>query len=333
MFEINLVPDIKAQMIHTQKIRNLVMFLSGVVAAIAVGLVVILIGIKSGQDLRISAQDSQLKKMSDKLEEYDGLSEVLTIQNQLNNLELIGSNKKLFSRVFMVMATLLPTGADTVTISSMDVNLDESLLTIEGQANAGPGTDGIDYRVLDSFAKQAAFTKYDYGRYVDKEGNEIPTMCISETDELGMPLTDENGRMYAYWTKGVKGCDPTASDEVVDEEAVAEAIAEAEDGEKSEDGETTQKQNKTAETVTIYRTPVLAKAGEAEDDWYKKGYMSMDGSISGVEHFESQCISYTGAETTDDGKTVVKWTSTNSCDLSPEGMTVDNSSNGRDSGG
>ena len=107
MFEINLVPDVKAEMIRAQKKRNVVFFVSAVVSAIAAWLVVVLLGVKVGQDVRINAQDSQLKQMSDKIESYDGLSELLTVQKQLSDLQTISENKKMLSRVFTVLYSIV----------------------------------------------------------------------------------------------------------------------------------------------------------------------------------------------------------------------------------
>lgn len=329
MYEINLVPDVKAEMIKAQKRRNLVFFVCGAFSAIAIGVVIVLGAVRAGQEIKIKSQDNTLELMSGKLVEYSGLNELLTIKKQLSDLKTIESDKRVFSRVFTVLASMLPTGSDTVTISSLSVDLDASTMSLEGQANAGADTDGIDYRVLEAFTKQVGLMKYDYGRYVDKNGAEIPTMCISETDEFGIPYTDENG-LYAFWAKGVKGCDPSVveEDEVVDEEEVEEAVAEEAEKENKEgedkEGKTEEKKEDTAavEAIKIYRTPKFR-------EWYASSNMETDGTIQGVPHFESQCITYTGVEMNGN----VKWVSENSCDLAPGGIEVTDSRNGRQSGG
>ncbi|MBQ3430611.1 hypothetical protein IJG20_00700 [Candidatus Saccharibacteria bacterium] len=329
MYEINLVPDIKAAAIKAQKMRNLVFFLSGAVAAISVAIVVVLGAVRAGQELRINAQDTTLKLMSDKLGEYSGLDELLTIKKQLSDLRIIENNKTVFSRVFPILATMLPSGADSVTISSMSVNMEDSTISIEGQANAGAGTDGIDYRVLESFTKQVGLMKYDYGRYVTAGGLEIPTMCISEADDTGMPYVDEDGNLYAMWSKGLKGCDPDKGDEeVVESETVSESEESGEDEENTETEQSENAEEKKVETVKIYRTPKFNEwAGNSSKGTPQ--YMSIDGTIEGVPHFESQCIVYTGID--NGGK--IEWVSENSCNLAPEGMTVVESRNGRQSTG
>lgn len=345
MFEINLVPDVKAEMIKAQKKRNVVFFASVVVSAIAAGLVVILLGIKVGQDVRINGQDTQLKQMSDKIESYNGLEELLTVQKQLSDLQTISNNKKMLSRVFTVLHSLTSSteNGDTVQISSLDVSLDSSEsadLTFDGQANAGSTTDGIDYRVLESFTKTIQSMKYDYGRYVDKNDNEIPTMCIFESDSNGVPYQDSKG-IYALWKKGAEGCDPSAT-ETESSTTLSDTSSYYSNTDMSTNTDNTTNTTTTStkkqldqielpsdcasangtDVVCIYRTPQFK-------DWYTRKYITLDGEISSIEHFASRCIVYSGAE---DGNTI-KWNSTNECDMSPDGIEVTASTNGRSSGG
>ena len=54
--------------------------------------------------------------------------------------------------------------------------------------------------------------------------------------------------------------------------------------------------------------------------------MTVDGSISDVPHFNSECIKYSGAEVGNG----VKWTAENECMLTEDGLIVQDSSNGKD---
>ncbi|MBR3256837.1 hypothetical protein IKG02_00925 [Candidatus Saccharibacteria bacterium] len=343
MFEINLVPDVKAETIKAQRKRNFVLFGCFVVSAISIGIVIFLGAIRAGQEITIASQNNRLELMEKKIGEYSSLDELLTIKRQLSGVSELSSDKLLSSRIFTILASIVPTGADTVTISSATLDLAEARMGIEGQANAGAGTDGIDYRVLESFVKQIGLTKYDYGRYVDSNGEEIPTMCISETDSLGVPYAEsgKNGEqlIYAIWTKGVKGCDPSGgeSEESVSEEEVEEAVNEAEEGtsdeqqdegseEQGEGEQQSEGQNQSSETVKIYRTPKF-------DEWYKQAKMDLDGTITGIPHFVSECIEYSGVQAESNNRDVVKWVTNNSCDVTEEGFEVTESSNGRQEGG
>lgn len=301
MFEISLVPDIKGEMIKAQKVRNWVLFGCIVVSAVAIGVVAILMGVKGGQDIAMNVQEDRINKMSEKLNDYSGLNTVLSIQDQLGKISTIDENRTAASRIFALLTVMKPTGEDKIALSSLNMDLENNTIRLEGQANAGM-EPYIDYRVLESLKKNVARINYDYGEYVDEEGNTIPTYCIEEEDEAGNLYVTEVGEYYAKWYINREGCHPAA-----------------------EDRENTEKtQNETdgnvAATVDIYRTPKF-------NEWYADKKMDLDGTISGVAHFNSNCITYTGAEATGGG---ANFTSENTCLVAPDGLDVTESSSGRD---
>lgn len=309
--EINLVPDIKEEMIKTLKLRNFIFFLCIAVAAASVGITLIAGLIMGGQQLALNNKKNTINELSTKLNSYSDLNDFLTLKDQLGNTSTLASNKKVLSRTFNILSALLPTGADTITISELSVNLDnegQPTLNFDAQANAG-SEPYIDYNVLDSFKKSMQYMRYDYGSYVDKKGNEIPAYCMIESGDDGALFTDPTRGLYAFWTINGDGCNPS--------EATKPSDYSLEDYE----GE---------QVVRIWRTPQYS-------DWYKEKelpgqpYMSLDGTISDVEHFNSSCITYTGDDSQNSANP--KWTETNEeCKLIPggtEGITINESSNGR----
>ncbi len=355
-YEINLVPEVKLQMIKAQKIRNLVLFVCIVVSVAAIGSVLVLFGIKSGQDIAMANQDGKLKVLSEKLTGYGELDDLVAIQGQLTALSDIAENKKVLSRVFGALDVMLPEGEDIVQLSELRVNLEESTLNMEGRADARIDPL-IDYRVLESFKKGAALTKYDYGRYVDVNGAEIPSWCVDESDADGNALK-EGESYYGWWDLRRDGCGAMKQGANADEvlgatdanmatglQYSADAETETEErelsqeeidaqrgngsnvdeanrnGENGEDTENAEGPVKVTEVtrVKIWRTPQYEK-------WYQAGNMTMDGAISGIDHFESACTKYSGSKVGE----VTRWTSDNECMLVPEGLTVTGSSNARD---
>lgn len=313
--EINLVPDIKNEMIKALKVRNYIFFISILVAAASVGVVVIVGLIAGGQQLARDNKKSTIDQMSAKLTSYSELNDILTIKDQVNNLSTIGGNKKVLSRTFNAISALIPIGADTITVSELSVNLNKGqpTLTFDAQANAGQ-EPFIDYEVLDSFKKSMKYMRYDYGNYVDKKGNNIPAYCIIEQGNDGATLKDEAKGYYAYWIIEGEGCNPskdlTASDYSTEDY----------DGQK---------------VVRIWRTPQFS-------DWYSeykvdgKPYLGTDGDIANVEHFNSRCIKYTGTINKDKAKPV--WSEENNCHLTvnsaddeDSSIKITDSSNGRGS--
>ncbi len=359
VYEVSLVPEVKRNMIKAMKFRNVMLFVCIVLASVAGGTILIMVSIWTGQNVTMGGQDARLKSMSDKINNYSSLSEFLTIQDQLGNISQINENKKVLSRVFSILSTILPEGPDTVSLSELSVDLSTNTLRFDAQADAKV-SPYIDYRVLESFKKGLSLMKYDFGRYVDENGEEIPTMCIVETDENGNTLVDveesgmtSNKYIYAYWLKGKKNCDPTRDDEEEeDEEKTAEEVAEEianNGGEATKEQEDVdveaeyEKRTKNlneyakglfdqqiesgipvtqAEVVKVYRSPRFS-------DWYKDGYMDESGIISGVPHFASDCITYSGSSSGG----VMKWTSQNDCMLITEDPVIQDSSNGRDNTG
>ncbi len=334
--EINLVPDIKADTIKALKIRNLVFFISVVIAAGSIVMAIIFGSIAGGQGLISGGNDDTLNKMSSLLKNYTGLSEFLTIQNQASGLEKISTNKKMLSRTFNILSAMMPTNGDEIKLSSLNVNLMESTFTLEAQADALVAPF-YDYNVLDAFKKSMPYLSYDYGRYVDKYDQEIPAYCIVENNLDGTFFADEENNIYAYWLIGEEGCNPSADQEEDGDDDGQKDEEYADKNEKDEDsgdesatkkifGYDTIEYNE-QDVVLVWRTPRF-------EDWYDDEYMDMSGAISGVPHFESSCVSYSGEEKS---YGEVAWTESEStCRLIPEGengITITESSNGQESSG
>ena len=276
--EINLVPDIKNEMIKTLKLRNYIFFACIVVSIASIAAVVITGLIAGGQQIAINNRKDTIDKLSEKITSYSDLNDFLTIKNQLDGISNITNNKQVLSRTFDVLTAIIPTGPDTITVSELNVDLTQAqpILNMEAQANAGQ-EPYIDYNVLESFKKSMDYMRYDWGEYVDKEGNKIPAYCMIETGTDGATLKevrDGKDNYYAYWAINGDGCNPSESLKPSDYE----------DSKETYNGQ---------EVIRIWRTPQYSS-------WYKteeknnQPYMDIDGNIKNVAHFESQCIKYSG---------------------------------------
>lgn len=323
--EINLVPDVKGEMIKALKLRNFIFFLCIVIVAASIGVSLVFFSIVSGQNAVVSGKTDTLNEMSDKINSYADLSDFLTIKDQLGNISSITSDKKMLSRTFSILSALIPNSVDTITISELRVDMEDNpTFTIDAQANAGQ-EPYIDYRVLDAFKKSMQYMRYDYGEYVDKEGDPIPSFCMIETGADGASLVDHEKGRYAFWTIEADGCAPASYEEqdAGDDENESESSSSTNGKIPVYSGYQTEEYNG-AKVVRIWRTPQFA-------EWYKNEYMSLDGAISGVAHFNSACIAYEGNE---EGSKI-SWTDSNTeCLLVPDGeggiAVSPDSSNGRD---
>lgn len=322
--EINLVPDIKGEMIKALKIRNLTFFVCIMVALASIVTIVVFAVITGSQRTVVEGKKGTLEALSSKIINYNDLSKYLTVKDQLGNIATISNNKKLLSRSFGVLSALLPTSGDTITISELNIDLtaDSPTITFDAQANANL-PPYIDYNVLDSFKKSMQYMRYDYGNYVDKDGATIPAYCIIENGADGGTLSDPDKGYYAYWLINGEGCNPAKTESI--EELQSDDNSNSSNNSNNNLGYNTESYNGNT-VVRIWRTPQF-------DQWYAASNMDLDGNITGVAHFESQCTTYAGVVGSNGTTT---WTSTNeTCALVPDGVDgikISDSSNGRGSG-
>lgn len=341
--EINLVPDIKDEMIKTLKLRNLVFFICIVIAASSLGAILFFGSIAGGQQAVVDGKNGTINNLTSKIKSYNDLSDFLTIKDQLGNIAEIGSNKKVFARIFSALSALIPTNGDKIEISRLNIDFSTNPTSINFDAQVDALTPPyIDYNVLDAFKKSMPYLRYDYGRYVDKKGAEIPAYCMIESATDGSSFYDQERGRYAYWLITGERCNPTYENGLEYDENGERNYNEADAvlGYETEvyEGQT---------VVKIWRTPQFA-------DWYSEEpiegapYMDLNGNIENVAHFKSECITYAGVtnyqSSGDASETVYKtvdditWTGTNSsCNLidtsENDGINISNSSNGRDSSG
>ena len=363
LFEINLVPDIKAVALKTQKIRNLFLFAFMVLGGFSVFLFVIFGIFIGSQQITISDQTKNITSLDKKVNSFSSLNEFLTLQGQLSKISELNDQKRNLSRTFYIMSSLLAQGPDAkgnrdkITVSELNVDMDQSIISIEAQADAGK-EPYIDYRVLEAFKKAASATNYDYGDYVDESGNKIPARCIYEATSDGN-LFMEGGNLYGSWYKKEPGCDPSAAksgdgtakkddssttaEEKVKEaeqkasEALDEYLRKTQESQSSDqnsdnkDQKSTVKQGAeksakntryTSEPVKIWRIPKF-------EEWSKSGNIDDSGKISGVAHFESKCVKYN--KTSLNGQN--HWQAENDCMLLSKPVEVSESTNARNANG
>lgn len=322
MFEINLVPDVKAQLLKKLRMRNLVIFISIVVAVGAAGVVALLGSVVTGQNIAMSNQDEEIRCRSVGPQKADGsdkcdnkygtavlqianINEFLTIQDQMNKLATINEQKMLLSRVFGILDVILPTGDDVVEVSELTVDMANASLNFDAQGNS---VSQIDYRALEVFKNTVKLAYYDYGRYMrfDEESNdfvEIPTTCIDESLEDGI--------LYGIYHKGAPGCEASLLS------SEQQAALQGTDEDEAENDETEDTEVTDIKIVRDYKTSTA-----------KEEYMDFENEVDGNKYyFDSMCVVYK-----EDGKFDEESTRT-TCQLSEEDPSIRDSSNGRDSNG
>jgi Tfp pilus assembly protein PilN len=138
MIEINLVPDVKQELIKAQRIRSTVVSSAIFVAIVSVGIVALLaIYVFAVQTVRSAVADDAIKKGSAKLASVQDLSKTLTIQNQLTKISALHNQSKIDSRIFDVLTAIIPPAPNEVQISNLTIDASTSVITMEGQASNG----------------------------------------------------------------------------------------------------------------------------------------------------------------------------------------------------
>lgn len=360
--EINLVPDIKSEMLKAQKIRNLTLFALIIVCGASAGLITITGIYTAAQGAIIGAQGQNIKNLDGKIKSFSSLNDFLTVQGQLNKISELNEQKRSLSRIFSILSVLLaqsPDGAgnkDRISISEMVVNMDSSSIVFEASAQALKEPK-IDYRVLEAFKKSSQVTNYDHGRYVTASGKKIPARCVEDTNENGDILAENDG-VYGLWYKEEKGCDPDRADGETTIEGEKPEVSQNPEGSKSvaiidnflkkpeqekkpeqtsqsnapQNQETTvskptkENNDKThrysSKPEKIWRTPQFST-------WASEKKMDNNGHISGIPHFESACIKYEKVG----GEDSSKWQASNQCNLMSKPLEVIQSSNARNANG
>ena len=152
MIEINLLPNVKRELLKTRVMRNRVISISFLVGGASIVAVVVLALILGSQIAAEAVQGGVIKDRSDKLMAVEDLNKVVTIQNQLTKINEQHSGKKINSRIFDVVTAVNPVAPNNVSFSDIKVNPESKTITLEGSAVNG-------YSALETLKKTILNTK------------------------------------------------------------------------------------------------------------------------------------------------------------------------------
>ena len=152
MIEINLLPNVKRELLKTRAMRNRVISISFLVGGASIAAVVVLALILGSQIAAEAVQNGVIKERNDKLMAVEDLNKVVTIQHQLTKINEQHSGKKLNSRIFDVVTAVNPVAPNNVSFSDIKVNPGSKTITLEGSAVNG-------YSALETLKKTILNTK------------------------------------------------------------------------------------------------------------------------------------------------------------------------------
>lgn len=138
MIEINLLPDIKREVLVARQTRDRVATLSIIVTGGCLTVTIILaMTVFIIQTIVISGQDKQIEADFKKYSNYPGVNSLLTIQKQLDRLEDIHKKKTITSRVFALMTQTISKYGLDIFISKIDVNPHDNKIILDAFSFTG----------------------------------------------------------------------------------------------------------------------------------------------------------------------------------------------------
>lgn len=206
MIEINLIPDVKQELLRAQRARAVVISSSILASIIAAGAVVLLLVYIFGfQGVRGIYLDDQIDKKGTEFSNVEDLSKILTIQNQLKSISELNGQKNMDSRVFDMIAAITPQGDSTVAFSqiTLGASIDEAAAA-EGTVPAGGGQIHLEgqttgYDAMEVFKKTVENTVFVYT--ADGESKTLPLAANISTGDISYG-EDADGNKVLRFTIG-----------------------------------------------------------------------------------------------------------------------------------
>lgn len=192
MIEVNLIPDVKQELIKAQRARTSVISISIVAGIIAVGLVVLLVlWVFAVQTARGAIVDGTINTESEKLASVEDISNTLTVQQQLEVLPELHDSKNINSRMFDVLTTINPADPNTVSVTNLELDTATETITIEAQGQNG-------YLALEAFKKTINGTTFDFTEGEDGAQQSVPLASEMSDSDRSYGEDASEGRVLRF---------------------------------------------------------------------------------------------------------------------------------------
>jgi hypothetical protein len=193
MIELNLVPDVKQELIKARRVRSAVVSIAIFIGIGAVVLVVLLALYVFGVQLaRNAIVDNTIDTESKKLAKVEDLGNTLTVQNQLTVLPALHDQKAISSRLFGVLTEIVPAEPNNVAFSKISLDTQTNTVTLEGQAING-------YPAFETFRKTLSATNLSY-ESADTKGVQTTPLVLQVTEGERSYGQDESGTKVLRFT-------------------------------------------------------------------------------------------------------------------------------------
>lgn len=200
MIEINLIPDVKQELIRAQRTRTAVISTAVIVSIASVGVVILLVAYVFGaQLLRQNFLNDQIKAKDAELSQIEDLSKILTIQNQLTKISELNDQKNINSRTFDLLQAITPVddnGQATVQIS--DVSVANAITSEEGSTEGRITLQGqtASFSSMEVFKKTVESAIIEYNQ--DGEKTSVKLASNIGTSEISYGADSQNNKVVRF---------------------------------------------------------------------------------------------------------------------------------------
>lgn len=184
MIQINLLPDVKQEYLRARRTRNLAISISIFVGLAAVGVVVLLALMLGGQIARELLSDNKIDSEYEKMSQVENLSELVTLQNQLNLISSQHDKKSVDSRLFSFLQVINPKAPNDVQFSTVSLDPENLQLKLEGVTAGG-------YPAVEALKKTILNTDMEYVSNQERYSEPVSDRVSIESTSFG---EDSSGR-------------------------------------------------------------------------------------------------------------------------------------------
>lgn len=189
MISINLLPDVKKDLLRVRRERNLVVTVSVIAVGVSVGILLVLGATLGGMTVAKMATESSIESNEKKIDDAiknDQLNRYLTIQNQLSQIDGLKGEQRIYSRLMDYLVALNPAAPNNATLQNV-------ILSSSGSSSSSSSSSagGITVTLEGSTADFASLNVYKNTlinaqiSYEEESDDDADTSSNQDDDEGG----------------------------------------------------------------------------------------------------------------------------------------------------
>ncbi len=192
MIQLNLLPDIKKEVIKAQKTRTKVTLGAIGASLIALGILVVsVLWVYVAQPIRIDLARKDIEKNTALLRQNKDSSKYLTLQNQLAALPDLHGGKTKTSRLMSILPILNPNEPHRVQLNSVTMSANDTSITVSGRT--------ATFEALNVFTDTLKHAKLSYV-YPDDANRKVTEQLFSTVSLQGSSLVRDGDQQIVSFT-------------------------------------------------------------------------------------------------------------------------------------